>query len=253
MTPKPRKRVNTKETHMKKLLTMAALAACLVPAFAAEVTSSNTVGYSKINLNNGYSCIAPAFFTAGQDTTEITAMEIVDGKDTDSISLLNSTGNVVSQYFWFNAFEGLPACWTSDSLGLQEVTDVSFDLMEGFLFYSSASAAKFKHWGEVLEDDVEGVTLSNGYTVLGNPYNKALSLDNLVPVNAKDTDSISLLNSTGNVVSQYFWFNAFEGLPACWTTDSLGLEPVENVSLNPDEAFLLYSSASAATLDVDAP
>ena len=219
----------------------------------AEVVSSNTVGYSKINLNKGYTTIAPAFFTVGEDVTELTAMEVVDGVDTDNISLLNSTGNTVTQYYWWNAFEGLPAMWSTDSVGLEEAVGVSFDQMEGFLFYSNTTAAKFKHIGEVLEDDVQGVTLNKGYTTLGNPYNKALPLENLVPVNAADTDNISLLNSTGNTVSQYYWWNAFEGLPAMWSTDSVGLEEAVGVTFDPDEAFLLYSNVTTATLDVTAP
>ena len=88
----------------------------------AEVVSSNTVGYSKINLSKGYSCIAPAFFTVGQDTTELTAMEVVDGSDGDFLSLLSNTGNVVSQYYWFNAVDEYPAMWALDSMAETEAT-----------------------------------------------------------------------------------------------------------------------------------
>ena len=217
------------------------------------MTSSNTVGYSKISLNKGYTCIAPAFFTVGQDVTQITAMEVVDGEDTDRISLLNSTGNTVSNYYWWNAFGQWPAMWTSDSGGNVEVTDVSFDQMEGFLFYSASTTAKFKHSGEVFEGDVEDVALNKGYTTLGNPYNKALPLENLVPVGAEDTDRISLLNSTGNTLTSYYWWNAFGQWPAMWTSDSGGNQEATGVTFNPDEAFLFYSAASGATLDVTAP
>ena len=253
MTPKPRKRVNTKETHMKKLLTMAALAACLVPAFAAEVTSSNTVGYSKINLNKGYTCIAPAFYTVGEDTIDLSAMEVVDGRDQDSLSLLDSTGNTVLQYFWFNAIDEYPAMWALDSMAETEATGVSFDLMDGFLFYTGATTAKFKHSGEILEGDVAGVALNRGYTTLGNPYNKALPLENLVPIGARDQDSLIMLDSTGNVAAQYYWFNAIDEYPAMWALDSMAETEATGVTLNPDEAFLFYSGASAATLSVDAP
>ena len=167
--------------------------------------------------------------------------------------MLFRSGNTLSKYYWWNAWGNLPACWTSDGQGLNEVTDVSFDQMEGFLFYSSATTAKFKHSGEILEDDVAGVALNRGYTTLGNPYNKALPLENLVPVNAADTDSISLLSSTGNVVAQYYWWNAWGNLPAMWSSDGQGNIEAVGITLNPDEAFLLYSSASTATLSVDAP
>ena len=222
-------------------------------SFTAEVESSNTVGYTKINLSNGYTTLAPAFFTVGQDTTELTAMEVVDGADTDSLALLDSTGNTVSKYYWFNAFDEYPAMWALDSMAETEAVGVSFDQMEGFLFYSSATTAKFKHWGEILEDDVEGVALNTGYTTLGNPYNKELPLENLVPVNAQDTDSIALLDSTGNTVSKYYWFNAFDEYPAMWALDSMAETEAVGVTLDPDEAFLFYSSASGATLDVTAP
>ena len=68
-----------------------------------------------------------------------------------------------------------------------------------------------------------------------------------------DADNLNLLDSTGNVVAQYYWWNAFGATPAGWTTDSTGLEDAVGVTLDPDEAFLLYSSATGATLDVDAP
>ena len=113
----------------------------------AEVVSSNTVGYSKINLSNGYTCIAPAFFTVGQDTTELSAVEIVDGIDGDNLSLLNSTGNTVACYYWFNAFDdpdtgdSFAAMWAEDSLAETEATGVTLNPDQAFLFYSSANAA----------------------------------------------------------------------------------------------------------------
>ena len=219
----------------------------------AEVVSSNTVGYSKINLNKGYTCIAPAFFTVGDDATLITAMEVVDGMDTDNLTLLDSTGNSLVKYYWWNPWGNLPAMWSSDGQGNIEVTDVSFDQMEGFLFYSGATTAKFKHSGEVLEDDVEGIALNKGYTTLGNPYNKALPLENLVPVNAMDTDNLTLLDSTGNTLACYYWLNAFGPYPAGWFLDSQGDDQAEDVTLDPSEAFLFYSAADAATLNVTAP
>ena len=246
-------RVSWYPTHWRAVFAIRSAAGNKCRAFAAEVTSSNTVGYSKVNLNKGYTCIAPAFFTVGQDTTELTAIEVVDGADTDSLALLDSTGNTLNKYFWFNAIEGYPAMWALDSMAENEATGVSFDQMEGFLFYSSATTAKFMHSGEVLEGDVTGVALNKGYTVLGNPYNKALPLENLIPVNAEDTDSIALLDSTGNTLSKYFWFNAVEGYPAMWALDSMAENEATGVTLDPDEAFLFYSSATTATLSVDAP
>ncbi len=219
----------------------------------AEVTSSNTVGYSKLNLATGYTCLTSAFFTPGQDVTVIDAMEVVGGIDADNLSTLDSTGNVVDQYFWFNAFGQWPAMWALDGQGATEATGITFDQMEGFLFYSNASEAKLKHWGEVLEADVEDIALNTGYTTLGNPYNKALPLENLVPVGAMDADNISTLDSTGNVVDQYFWFNAFGQWPAMWALDGQGATEATGVTLNPNVAFLFYSNASGATLDVDAP
>ena len=107
--------------------------------------------------------------------------------------------------------------------------------------------------GEVLEDDVEGIALNKGYTTLGNPYNKALPLENLVPVNAMDTDNLTLLDSTGNSVVKYYWWNAWGNLPAMWSSDGQGNIEATGVTLDPDEAFLFYSGATTATLSVDAP
>ena len=107
----------------------------------AEVTSSNTVGYSKVNLSNGYTCIAPAFFTVGQDTIDISAMEDVDGVDGDNLTLLDSTGNTLACYYWWNAYGQWPAMWTSDSEGDEEAVGVTLDPSEAFLLYSSGSAA----------------------------------------------------------------------------------------------------------------
>ena len=121
------------------------------------------------------------------------------------------------------------------------------------LFYSASTTAKFMHSGEVLEDDVAGVALNKGYTTLGNPYNKALPLENLVPVNAGDGDNLSLLSSTGNVIAQYYWFNALDEFPAMWALDDGAETEATGVTLDPDEAFLFYSSASGATLSVTAP
>ncbi len=219
----------------------------------AEVTSSNTVGYSKVNLSTGLTCIAPAFFTPGQDTIEIDAMEVVGGKDADNLSLLDSTGNTLRKYYWYPAYGQYAAGWFIDSDGEDPAENVSFDQMEGFLFFSTASAAQLKQWGEVLEADVEGVALTSGYTVLGNPYNKALPLENLVPVNARNADNLTLLDSTGNTLVKYYWYNAYGSYPAGWFFDSDGEDDAVNVTLPPSQAFLFFTTASGATLDVDAP
>ena len=54
---------------MKKTFIALALAASVAPAWAAEVVSSNIVGYSKLNLANGYTMVGSAFLTVGGGTT----------------------------------------------------------------------------------------------------------------------------------------------------------------------------------------
>ena len=80
-----------------------------------------------------------------------------------------------------------------------------------------------------------------------------INLTAMEVVGGIDVDNLSLLDSTGNVIGQYFWWNPYENLPAMWSTDSAGLTEATGVTLDPDEAFLFFSNASGATLDVDAP
>ena len=62
---------------MKKLMTLAALVAACAPAFTAEVTSSNTVGYQKITLAaNKMDILGQSFKTIGENTTSVQAIDV---------------------------------------------------------------------------------------------------------------------------------------------------------------------------------
>ena len=75
---------------MKKTLIAIALAAMMAPAWGAEVVSSNIVGYSKLNLANGFTMVGVPF-------------QQVSVTNTISVQDLKASG--LTGYDWIN-FDG---------------------------------------------------------------------------------------------------------------------------------------------------
>ena len=146
----PKQQTQKETTQMKKTALLAvALATCLgyVPAQAAEVVSSNIVGYSKLTLkgNDGYTMIANPFVEVGtgdligiadmfaDDTTN--AKSGTSASAADNIKVWNGEGY---ETYWYRKPKSGDAVWVKGSTS--ETTD-TIAPYTGFFYISRADEA----------------------------------------------------------------------------------------------------------------
>ena len=128
-----------------KTKTLAALALVAAlgasPAWAAEVVSSNIVGYQKVTLQTGFNFVAPQFTAVGGGPIDLQSIRLDiaddDASGMDNIQILDEGGATVETFFWN------PASWTTtgeksgwvDDFG--NLVDVELDPGQGVLFDST--------------------------------------------------------------------------------------------------------------------
>ena len=86
---------------MKKTLTLLAIMAAIGPAWAADVVSSNVVGYNRVTLASGYSLLGSQFLLVGGQTADmsqlmssvsLTGMDVDSGTFNSELMLWNGVG-----------------------------------------------------------------------------------------------------------------------------------------------------------------
>ena len=177
----------------KTTLMAVALATCLgyVPAGAAEVVSSNVVGYQKLSIPaGGYALLANPFTVVGSDgeTFPINDMFADDvGQSTegrtaglgDRIQVWNSATQGYTTYF----MSSFVHAWAGSNP--RQAATEAFDAGDGYWYQNRGqSAFELTVSGEVATNDVE-VTLVPGYTLVCNPFPAD------IPLNSESIDWVS--------------------------------------------------------------
>ena len=76
-----------------------------------------------------------------------------------------------------------------------------------------------------------------------------MPIDKFTVQNSADAmTTIQVLDAQGQNNGTYFWYNAFEDLPAGWT-DASGLEPA-GISLKPGESLLFNTDETGVTATI---
>ena len=169
---------------MKKTALLAvALATCLgyVPAQAAEVVSSNIVGYQKVNLSAGLNMIGVQFTDVGSTDAAVTSFAALDstmaGFDADlnfANTMMVWNGNGYTTYGWAGTspsqmsseYAEMDNTWLT--LGL-EPTDDTHPVYGGF-WVDAKTAGTITLSGEVLNEGTKTVSLAAGLNMLANPF-----------------------------------------------------------------------------------
>ena len=208
---------------MKKLMTLAALVAACAPAFTAEVTSSNTVGYQKIAIpQNSMDIIGVQFqkVGGGAQSAQDLIPEGYSAYGTDWIMVYDhATSAYTKAYYWGAAADGgvyesadaeepLGPGWGD---GNQNVLDI--DLADGRGFWTQAVAGgTLLVAGEVATD---AITIpKNSMTIVTSTYPGALSIQDIVPTGYSDygTDWIMVYDRTTSTYTKaYYWGAAADG------------------------------------------
>ena len=168
---------------MKKTALLAvALAACLgyAPARAADVVSSNIVGYQKVTLSKGWNMIGVQFVRVGGEVKNLTDCFVLDetfaGYDDDykfATQMRIWNGDGYDFYGWAGTSgtdvdddPSLDYTWTD--LGAEAVTDVDLPANLGVWVNAEKSGTLIAS-GEVVLEDVT-IDLEEGYNMVCNPF-----------------------------------------------------------------------------------
>ena len=234
------------ERHtMKKLATLAALAALALPVIATEVTSSNVVGYQKLAIPaNGYALLANPFVQigTGSSTPEGYALNdmFIDDTENSTAGRAATQGDQIQT--WDSARQGYStyffSSWVNKWAGSnpRAATEDAFNFGDGYWYLNrSDSAFELTVSGEVSEQEVTVTLIANGFTLVCNPFPADLPLNsesiNWVSAGATagraatQGDQIQIWNTETQGYTTYFfssWVNQWAGSnPRAATADSI--------------------------------
>ncbi len=153
------------------------------PARAAEVISSNTVGYQKLTIPaGGYALLANPFTIVGSDGDTFPINDMFTGEtnkitagqratQADMIQPWDSTAQGYKTYFFSSRIRK----WSDGNANVAATT--AFDPSDGYWYFNrSNSEFELTVSGEVATNEVE-VTLVPGYSLVCNPFPADLPLN----------------------------------------------------------------------------
>ena len=206
---------------MKKSTMIAAIfAASAFSALAADVYSSNIVGYSKIDLRGQYDVITAPFVTIGADTWRLGDVKVT-GMDpfSDTVQVLSLTdASTTSQYTYIDLATATDVYEEPTLVGWWDVTligseggradDVTFEAGQGLLCNISSPTVQFTYAGEVIQG-VSEVPLLGQYAMLSNPLPQAITLGQIEAIGMDPfSDTVQVLSLTdASTVSQYTYID----------------------------------------------
>ena len=241
-----------------KTKTLAALALVAAlgasPAWAAEVVSSNIVGYQKVTLQPGFNFVAPQFTAVGGGAIDLQSLHLdIDdsvAEGADAIGILDEGGNPVATYYWLpkDAFGGEKSGWVDDNF---ELAQVSIDNGVSVLLDSSDDLTVTIS-GEVSTNDSQVITVQ-GFNFIGNSTPVSIDIQDIqLDIDdslAEGADAIGILDDGGNPIATYYWLpkDAFGGEKSGWVDDNFELAEVD---LAPGQGLLLDASADDLTVTI---
>ncbi|MGN1359840.1 MAG: hypothetical protein ACI4X9_05225 [Kiritimatiellia bacterium] len=235
---------------MKKALVALALFAAGIAA--ADVTSSNIVGYQKIDIPAGFAGVSPTFVSIGGGDIKlgdiVPSQEFID--EMSELQFFTKDGQVAFTAIYYPGDDDLPEGWTDiDSLEALGDTQIPFG---GGFFVSSPVDASLTIKGEVKVADL-GVEVPAGFKWVGNATNSDITLADIVPSQEfiDNMSELQFFTKDGQVKFTVIYYPGDDDLPEGWTdVDSLENKNGEVVESG---SAVLASSESEASLTLPAP
>ena len=230
-----------------------------LPAWAAEVVSSNIVGYQKLALSDGLNLVAAPFVAVGGSNPDINETMTSDSLKTGTVAQFWNAGSYNTIYYYDVDSEG--GVYTDDSyedcLGPgwgdidQVVVAQNMNGGEGF-WIQSYGAATNVFSGEVSTNMVS-LTLSDGLNLVGNPFPAGISIQNVKSSSLK-TGTVAQFWNGSSYATVYYYDEDSEG--GVYTDDSYedclgpGWGDIDQISVNHNvksaEGFWIQSYGSAS-------
>ena len=228
----------------------------------AEVTSSNTVGYQKVQLTPGFNMISPAFNEIGGDIKAIknifqekTGWVAADtDAEADYIYIWHNGGYAYTYFVSTDADEN--GAWAN---GEDSYTETDDQLPEnvGFWLYNRGSARTVNLAGEVPTDDAV-ISIIPGFTMVSNPFAAPIPVKSIVATSGEfvgaDTDAeadyIYIWRNGGYDTTYFVSTDADEN--GAWANGEDSYTETED-TIAPGEAFWFYRRGSAMTITIPCP
>ena len=226
------------------------------PAWAAEVVSSNIVGYQKVELQPGFNFVAPQFTAVGGGDIDIQSVHLDVADDdvsgNDNLQVLDEGGATIAQYYWYPAdwFGGAKSGWyDSDVDALADMT-----LANGLsILVDSDANATVTVSGEV-STNTTTVPSVEGFNFVGNSTPVTIDIQDIqidvADDDASGNDNLQILDEGGATIAQYYWYPAdwFGGAKSGWYDSDA--DALAEVSLAPGQGVLVDTSADGITISI---
>ena len=248
----------------KSTMIAAIFAASAFSAFAADVYSSNIVGYTKLAANGGvsgeaYTMLAAPFTPVGGGEIAIKDLfldnSIFQAGDTegaaDTIKIWTGAG--YTTYFYSS---DVPDAWASDQDSFTETED-TIPVGTGFWLYRRGAAIPaMLTAGEVIQTNVTVTVNGNdaeAYTQVANPFAAALPIASIAAPDwvAGDTEGAAdtIKVWTGAGYATYFYSS---DVPDAWASDQDSFtETTDSVPVG--ASFWIYRRGGATTATLPVP
>ena len=172
------------------------------PAWAADVVSSNVVGYNKVDLNRGYNMLAVQFNEVGggaQSIQDIFTGNLPDmAVDGEGFPIWNAkiqtwNGAGYDIYYWTGSVGGelfddssYNNVWVAGEYGEDGVAHASTPIGDGVFLWTSSTGVTVLQAGEVATNATKTVSISPGYNLICNPFPEAINIQNVSISNLPD-------------------------------------------------------------------
>ena len=183
-----------KKTMKKLMIACAAALVGLSAAQAADIESTNIVGYNTVTLKPGWNMLAVNFKNVGNDNgigindlfpgggkTDTVFTPGSGAANADYIQVWDATEGEYTTYLLYKPAKGSSAAayyWTDGSF---KVTDKKFKNGDAFWFYKRGDAdVEATISGEVFLDEVEEVAIKPGWNMIGSFFPAGLVLNDEV-------------------------------------------------------------------------
>ncbi len=232
----------------------------VVPARAAEVVSSNVVGYQKVTLAaNNYTMLAPMFNNVGGGEKAIKNIfeedDFVSGEVSTSADCIYlwEDGEYTRTYFFSSDAND---AWSDAQDGFDETTD-SLQTGLGFWFYSRSDSDKTVTLaGEVPTTNIVVNIAADNYTMIANPFAAPLPIKSIVPATGEFTsgevstsaDCIYLWEDGGYTKTYFFSSDAGDA----WSDAQDGFDETD-ATINPGLGFWFLRRGEAMKVTLPVP
>ena len=230
------------------------------PARAAEVVSSNIVGYEKITLAPGFNMIGNQFLGVGknafQNINQMFAKNselVAGGGDDEADTILVWDGSSYSNVYYYDSWDN--SWYNTDDL--EESTTDTIGAGMGIWFrHFGTETEDVTFAGEVPTNTTYSVQINTGFNMVANPYPVAIcpndeffEVENAV-AGGGDDEADSILVWDGSSYSKVYYYDSWDN--SWYDTDNLE-DPVSTGILKPAMGFWYRHKGEGGTLTFKRP